>query len=148
MEAEFSALAGSGATTLLSLIVTDSWTQARALVGRLFSRAGAGGTTIAELDAARTRLLAADVGDAQATREITDRWHNQLYRLLQTASVTSDELHEVLACLQQMVSTSAARPVPVHNNINGGVQQGPVIQSGRITGLTFHVHGTGFPVQD
>ncbi|MFC9947859.1 hypothetical protein [Streptomyces pratensis] len=148
METEFAALAASGATTLVSLMVTDSWTQARAVVGRLFSRAGAGSTTIADLDAARTRLLAADVGDAQATREITDRWHTDLYRLLQTATVTSDELHEVLASLRQLGNTSMARPVPVHNHINGGVQHGPVVQSGQITGLTFHVHGTGLSAQD
>lgn len=145
MEAEFTALAASGATTLVSLMVTDSWTQARALVGRLLSRADAGGTTIADLDAARTRLLA---GDAQATCEITDRWHTDLYRLLQTASVTSAELHEVLTSLRQLVNTSVAHPVPVYNNVNGGVQHGPVIQSGRLTGLTFHVRGTGLPVED
>ncbi|TWF91763.1 hypothetical protein FHX80_1278 [Streptomyces brevispora] len=148
METEFAALAASGATTLVSLMVTDSWTQARELVGRLFSRAGAGSTTFADLDAARATLLATDVGDAQAAREITDRWHADLYRLLQTASVTRDDLHDVLTSLQQLGNTSAARPVPVHNAINGGVQHGPVIQSGRITGLTFHVHDPGLPVQD
>ncbi|RPK81251.1 MULTISPECIES: hypothetical protein [Streptomyces] len=147
METELAALAASGATTLVSLMVTDSWTQARAVVGRLFSRADASGTMIADLDATRTRLLAAGVGDAQATREITDRWHTDLYRLLQTASVTSAELHEVLTSLRQLVDTSVARPEPVHNHVNGGVQHGPVIQSGRITGLTIHVHDTSVPVQ-
>lgn len=148
MDTEFAALAASGASTLVSLMVTDSWAQARELVGRLFSRIGAGSPTIADLDAARARLLAADAGDAQTTREITDRWHAHLHRLLQTGSATSDDLHDVLTSLQQLVNVPAAHPVHVHNDINGGVQHGPVIQSGRITGLTLHVHGPGLPVQD
>lgn len=148
METEFAVLAASGATTLVSLMVTDSWGQARALVGRLFSRTGAGSTTVADLDADRARLLAGDADDTQATREVEDRWRADLYRLLQTDSVTVDDLYGVLSSLQQLVNTSAARPVPVHNAISGGVQHGPVIQSGRITGLTFHVHGPGLPVQD
>ncbi|MGW0938479.1 hypothetical protein [Streptomyces sp. NPDC002666] len=115
------------------------------LLGQQPPLADAGGTTIADLDAARTRLLA---GDAQATCEITNRWHTDLYRLLQTASVTSAELHEVLTSLRQLINPSVAHPVPVHNNVNGGVQHGPVIQSGRITELTFHVRGTGLPVVD
>jgi hypothetical protein len=147
MDTEFAALAASGATTLVSLMVTDSWAQARELVGRLFSRTGAGGATIADLDAARARLLAADADDAQ-TREITDRWHVHLHRLLQTGSATSDDLQDVLASLQQLVNVPATAPIAVHNDIKGGIQHGPVIQSGRIAGLTFHVHGPGFPMQD
>ncbi|MEE4493047.1 hypothetical protein [Streptomyces sp. BE230] len=148
METEFAALAASGATTLVSLMVTDSWVQARDLVGRLFSRTGAGDATVAGLDADRARLLAGEADDAQATREITERWHAGLYRLLRTDSATVDDLHDVLSSLQQLASTPAARPVPVRNAINGGVQHGPVIQSGRITGLTFHVQGPGLPAQD
>ncbi|MFD3547748.1 hypothetical protein ACFWUW_19460 [Streptomyces sp. NPDC058655] len=148
MDTEIAALAASGASTLVSLMVTDSWVQARELVGRLFSRTGAGGATIADLDTARARLLAGGADDAQTTREITDRWHVHLHRLLQTGSATSDDLRDVLTSLQQLVNVPAVLPVPVHNNINGGVQHGPVIQSGRITGLAFHVHGPGLPVQD
>ncbi|MGW4231943.1 hypothetical protein ACWEF9_22060 [Streptomyces sp. NPDC004980] len=148
MEPEFAALAASGATTLVSLMVTDSWGQARALVGRLFSRTGAGSATVAVLDADRARLLARDADDTQTTREVEDRWRADLYRLLQTDSVTVDALHGVLSSLQQLVNSPAARPTPVHNVISGGVQHGPVVQSGRITGLTFHVNGSDLPVQE
>jgi hypothetical protein len=149
MDTEFAALAASGATTLVSLMVTDSWAQARELVGRLFSRADTGGATIAELEDARARLLAADADDgAQAAREITDQCHAHLHRLLRTGSTTTDDLQDVLTSLQQLVNGPGSVPIAVHNDINGGVQHGPVIQSGRISGLTFHVHGSGLPVQD
>ncbi|MEK8142166.1 hypothetical protein NKH18_05145 [Streptomyces sp. M10(2022)] len=109
METEFAVLAASGATTLVSLMVTDSWVQARALAGRLFSRTGAGGATVADLDADRARLLTGDADDTQATHEIKDRWRADLYRLLQTDSVTVDDLYDVLS----LSSSWSTRPRPV-----------------------------------
>jgi hypothetical protein len=146
MDTELAALAASGATTLVSLMVTDSWTQARELVGRLLSRTGADGATLADLDDTRVRLLGAAADDGtQTTRELTARWHVHLHRLLQTGSATRDELLDVVTSLQQLAVVSEALPAPVHNSISGGVQHGPVIQSGRITGLTFHVNNPGSP---
>ncbi|MFF1505673.1 hypothetical protein ACFVZR_39070 [Streptomyces sp. NPDC058316] len=149
METELAALAASGATTLVSLMVTDSWAQARELVGRLISRTGSDRATVTDLETARARLLAADARDgAQTAQEITGQWLDHLHHLLQTGSVTSGDLHDVLTSLQRLATTSEPHPGVVHNDINGGVQHGPVIQSGRITGLTFHVHDPAVPRQD
>lgn len=127
-------------------MVTDSWTQARDLLGRLLSRTSP--TAIADLNDTRARLLAADErNEAQTAREITTQWHVHLHHLLQTGSVTSDNLRDVLTSLQQLANTSAPHPAAVHNNINGGVQHGPVIQSGRIAGLTLHVQDHSAPGQ-
>ncbi|WP_405483088.1 hypothetical protein [Streptomyces sp. NBC_00009] len=146
MDIELAALAASGATTLVSLMVTDSWTQARDLIGRLLSRTAP--AAIADLDDMRTRLLAADERNgAQTAREITTQWQVHLHHLLQTGSLTSDNLRDVLTSLQQLADTSAPHPAVVHNDINGGVQHGPVIQSGQITGLTLHVQDRSAPRQ-
>ncbi|GGQ05656.1 hypothetical protein GCM10010266_31290 [Streptomyces griseomycini] len=149
MDSELAALAASGATTLVSLMVTDSWTHARDLVGRFFSRSGADGIAITDLDTARTRLLAAEATeDTQTTRDITEQWHTYLQRLLQAGSATGDDLRGLLTSLQRIANNSDRQPGTVHNNIGGGVQHGPVIQSGRIAGLTFHVHHVAAPTQD
>lgn len=147
MDVELAALAASGATTLVSLMVTDSWTQARDLVGRLLSRTGP--AAVADLDDTRTRLLAADErnGD-QIARDITAQWQTHLHHLLQTGAVTSENLRDVLSSLERLADTSAPHPGVVHNDISGGVQHGPVIQSGRITGLTVHVQDRSAPGQD
>lgn len=92
MDSELAALAASGATTLVSLMVTDSWTHAREVVGRFLARIGSDGSAIADLDNARTRLL--NTGATEDVQAIAD-----------------------------------------------------VIQSGRITGLTFHVHQPPAPNQ-
>ncbi|GAA3378579.1 hypothetical protein GCM10020367_58660 [Streptomyces sannanensis] len=139
MDSELATLAASGATTLVSLLVTDSWTHARELVRRFFSRIGSDGTAIADLDTARTRLLAAETaGNAQTTREIRDQWHAFLRHLLQEGSVTGDDLRDLLTSLQGVANADTQQSA-VHNTISGGAQYGPVIQSGRISRLTFHV---------
>ncbi|MGX4694403.1 hypothetical protein [Streptomyces sp. JNUCC 63] len=149
MDSELAALAASGATTLVSLMVTDSWTHARDLAGRFFSRNGADDTAITDLDTARTQLLAAEATeDTQTTRDITEQWHACLQHLLQASSATGDDLRDLLTSLQRIANNPDIQPGTVHNDLRGGVQHGPVIQSGRITGLTFHVHHAAAPAQD
>ncbi|MCQ8771138.1 hypothetical protein [Streptomyces telluris] len=141
MDSELAAIAATGATTLVSLMVTDSWTRARELVGRFLSRTGSDAAAIADLDNARTQLLAAEAAeDEQAASDVRTHWHARLQPLLEAGSLTSDDLRVLLTSLQQLAATSATRQGTVHNSVNGGVQHSPVIQSGRITGLTFHVH--------
>ncbi|WP_406357333.1 hypothetical protein OHB56_33210 [Streptomyces sp. NBC_01635] len=136
MDSELAALAASGATTLVSLMVTDSWTHAHDLVGRFFSRSGADGTAITDLDTARTQLLAAEAAeDTQTACDITEQWHACLQRLLQAGSATGDDLRDLLTSLQRIADNSDPQPSTVRNDISGGVQHGPVIQSGRIAGL-------------
>ncbi|ROQ63255.1 hypothetical protein EDD93_5998 [Streptomyces sp. 840.1] len=149
MTAEPAALAAAGATTLVSLMVTDAWAQARQLVGRLVARGSSDGAPVAELDAGRATLLAADARDrARATREITAQWHIRLHELLRTGAVTGNDLGELLASLQRITDTAGPGPVTVHNSITGGVHEGPVIQSGHITGLTLHIRDPAASVPD
>jgi hypothetical protein len=139
MDAELAALAATGATTLVSLMVTDSWTHARALVGRFFSRSEADSTAIADLDSSRTQMLGAAAPE-NTTRELTEQWHARMYHLMQAGLASRSELQDLLASLQRLATVPDAQPGSVHNEIGGGVQHGPVIQTGRITGLTFHAH--------
>jgi hypothetical protein len=148
MDSELAALAASGATTLVSLMVTDSWTHARELVGRFLARTGSNATAIADLDNARTRLLTTDATEDEPTiTDVRAQWHVYLQQLVEAGSVTSGELRILLTSLQQLAATSVTCRGAVRNDINGGVQHGPVIQSGRITGLTFHAHQPPAPNQ-
>ncbi|MGP4048556.1 hypothetical protein [Streptomyces sp. 2A115] len=149
MDSELAALAASGATTLVSLMVTDSWTHARELVARFLARIGSDATAIADMADARTRLLTADDAEhEQAINAVRAQWQVRLQQLVETGSVTRGELRLLLTSLQQLDATSATQVRTVHNDINGGVQHGPIIQSGRIAGLTFHAHQPPAPEQD
>ncbi|MFE6281134.1 hypothetical protein [Streptomyces sp. NPDC057877] len=138
MDAEVAAMAASGATTLVSLMVTDSWAHARALMGRFLARAGADTTAITCLDDARTRLLrTGTTADEHATSGIAAEWQTHLCRLVETEALTGEDLSALGASLRQLAATAASRPATVHNTVSGGTQHGPIVQAGTVTGLAF-----------
>lgn len=129
---ELAALAASGATSLVGLMVSDSWNHARERVGRFFARDRKHEDAAAELDRARHRLIAAQGGDESAMRDISAEWQSYLHLLLCTSPTAAEEFRSMLKSLGD---TLAAQKSPdVSNVINGGVQHGPVIQTGQITG--------------
>lgn len=140
MDSELAVLAVSGATTLVSLMVTDSWTHARELVGRYLARTGAGPDTFDDLQDARTRLLAAEATERErAAHEISRRYGDRLRRLAEADDGGDEALRALLTSLRQLSTSAADRWRTVDNRISGGVQHGPVVQSGTVTGLTFHM---------
>ncbi|SPE47639.1 hypothetical protein SNS2_0044 [Streptomyces netropsis] len=97
MDSELAALAAAGATTLVSLMVT-------------------------------IQLLATEAPeDEQAASRVRAEWHARLQPLLEAGSLTSDDLRVLLRSLQRIAATSATRQGTVHNEVNGGVQHGPVM---------------------
>ncbi|MFD8894341.1 hypothetical protein [Streptomyces sp. NPDC059566] len=136
MDSELTTLAASGATTLLALMVTDSWRHARDLVARRLARTPTGRATIADLDTARARLLSADTAqEGQTALDIAVH----LRRAVDSGALTADDLRALSMTLEQLAAPSPRHPITVHNEITGGTQHGPVIQSGRITDLTVGV---------
>ncbi|MBP2041520.1 hypothetical protein [Streptomyces avidinii] len=115
-------------------MVTDSWTHARGLVARRFAHTTTGGATVTGLDDARARLLSADTAQEEQTA-LDIALH--LRRAVDSGDLTADELRALSTALEQLAAPPPAHPVTVHNEITGGTQHGPVIQSGRITGLSF-----------
>lgn len=144
MDSELAVLAASGATTLVSLMVTDSWAHARELVRHVLARTGSDTVALSDLDDTRSLLLTAPDGTAeeQAAAGARTQWQVLLQRLLEAGALTEGDLRVLLSSLQQLASASESVQGTVHNSINGGVHHGPVVQSGRITGLTFHIQGT------
>ncbi|MEU3795984.1 hypothetical protein AB0F07_40475 [Streptomyces fructofermentans] len=138
MDGELAALTASGATTLVSLMVTDSWTHARELLRRFLSPSDPDGSALTNLDAARTRLLTAQsTGHPHESCGTVEQWDAYLQHLLEVGAISSHQLRTLLTSLQRLEGKEV-RPTSVRNSISGGVQRGPVIQSGQITSLTLH----------
>ncbi|KNE83464.1 MULTISPECIES: hypothetical protein [Streptomyces] len=138
MEAELLALAGTGATTLVGLMVSDSWTHIRQRLTDFFSRTGSLPEPMGELEASRRQVIAARrAGDDLAVADVEAAWRAQLCRILGSDPVASQELRALLVDLVRATSDRAS-PDTVHNVVSGGVHNAPVVQSGRITGLTIH----------
>ncbi|MGX1541177.1 hypothetical protein [Streptomyces adustus] len=138
MDSELAALTASGATTLVSLMVTDSWTHVRELLHRFLSRRDPDSPTVTDIDALRARLLTPQPTDhPYQTRDTVEQLDTYLRHLLEAHAFSGTDLRTLLTALQR-IQTNAAAPITVRNSINGGVQHGPVIQAGQITGLTLH----------
>ncbi|MFF9352368.1 hypothetical protein [Streptomyces sp. NPDC014734] len=150
MEAELAALAASGATTLVGLMVSDVWAQARDRVAGLFAHGGdrsAGELARIErsqaeqLQASREALLTARASQDEATAaDITQEWEARLRRLLRGDPAMADELRRLLDELRPQLPQQPA--VSVHNTISDGEFHAPVFQAARISGVRFGVSGS------
>ncbi|MDJ0343941.1 hypothetical protein QMK19_27935 [Streptomyces sp. H10-C2] len=139
MEAELVALATSGATTLVGLMVSESWAQARGRLVALFSRGRTEATAAVEdeLDGSRDEVVRAlAASDEPTVADVEAAWRLRLRRLLQADPAAADELRAVLEELGSELPP--AETSVVHNRISGGVQHGPVMQGRDFASLTFH----------
>ncbi|WP_171162524.1 hypothetical protein [Streptomyces sp. I05A-00742] len=146
MEAELAALAASGATTLVGLMVSETWSQARERVVRFFARRGAGGAVDEELRLSGEELVVArESEDELAMADIEAEWRMKLRRALQADPGAAEELRLMLAELAPGAGSDTS--VTVHNSVSGGVQNGPVLQGQQFSNLTFHNSGPVPPAQ-
>jgi hypothetical protein len=146
VEAELTALAVSGATTLVGLMVSETWTQARDRVARFFARGGDEGPAVEELGRSQQELMAARAAqDDLAGADIEAVWRARLRRVLQADLQAAEELRSLLAELEPSIDDKQG--AAVHNSISGGVQNGPVFQGQHFSGLTFGGSGAVPPEQ-
>lgn len=146
MEAELAALAASGATTLVGLMVSETWAQARDRVARFFARGGDESSAGEELQLSQQELMVAHAEqDDLAGSDIEAVWRTRLRRVLLADPEAAEELRLLLAELDQ--NAQNAPSVSVHNSISGGVQNGPVFQGQNFSGLTFGGSGAVPPEQ-
>lgn len=96
---ELITLASSGATTLIGLMVTDGWKQARAKVAKLFG----GGVQQRiqevenELDQSRAQLVAAeDCQDGITISDLEAEWRSRLRRLLAAEPSAAAALRSII----------------------------------------------------
>ncbi|WP_031072708.1 hypothetical protein [Streptomyces sp. NRRL S-118] len=136
MEPELVALATTGATALVQLMVGETWEQARGRIATFFARrAGSDPEAVGEeLDTVREELLtAAESGDERTTAEARDdarvEWRARIRRTLQADPEAAAELREILDQLAPTPSVGQTT-VTTYNRIDGGVHHAPVIQSG------------------
>lgn len=85
MDSELSALAATGATTIVSLMMTDAWERTKQLVSGAFGHKDAQAAEIVakRLDMSQAELVAAQTsGDPEVVDELTAEWRGRLRRLL------------------------------------------------------------------
>ncbi|MFJ4709278.1 hypothetical protein ACIP6I_31115 [Streptomyces anulatus] len=139
MEAELTALAASGATAFVGLMVTEAWTQARGRVARFLARGEDVDVIDAELEESREELTAARAAaDDEAVADVEEEWRIRLRRALRANPEAADELRTLLEELSPLESAGPGPAVSVTNTISGGTQNGPVFQGQTFSALTFN----------
>jgi hypothetical protein len=130
MEAELVALATSGATTLITLMISDTWAQAKHRAAQVFGReSDEHDEVLGELESSRAALLQAiENGDGTRAAAIEGEWRSRLLRLLRSDPGLAEDLQ----------SLPAPPAGTVYNHISGRVRSDLVIQTGRIGGSVFH----------
>ncbi|MER8073378.1 NB-ARC domain-containing protein [Streptomyces sp. NPDC094034] len=142
MEAELAALAASGATTLVGLMVSESWERAKGGLVRFFRRRSSDEATEEELQAARDELeTARAAGDAGTRAEVQARLRQRLEGMFQEDPATAQELAQMLSELAPDASRAFI------NLVSGGANYyGPAFQGSHIHGgITFHVQPAPAP---
>lgn len=132
MDAELVALATSGATTLVGLLVTDGWNQARERFAALLSQTrGSQEAAEAELDHLREELMRADQsGDDARVADTTTELKMWLRRALENNTELSTELLKLVNEYRAYESTAAV--VMRDNNFHGSTAvQGNGVQANR-----------------
>ncbi|MER8184254.1 hypothetical protein [Kitasatospora sp. NPDC094015] len=127
MEAELVALATSGATTLVGLMVTEVWSEVRGRFGALFGRRRE--TVCEDMDAVREELIAAEDREA-AMAGAEAEWTARLRRALAADPAAADQLRSLLDELQQHGPQPGAGSA--NATITGGTFHQSVVQIGRI----------------
>lgn len=99
MDTELVALASTGASTLVALLATDAWEQARSAIGALWRRVSPAHAAAVEAQLATTHemlVAARERGDEQAARILAGEWQNRLSEVLAVDPQVADELRRVL----------------------------------------------------
>ena len=112
MDPELSALASAAATTLVQLLATAAWEQAKDVVGGLWRRAHPERVEAveAELENTRTSVVTArQAGDEQVEQHLVAEWCAQLRHLVAAHPQLGDDLRRVVAELDA-VQPDTAQP--------------------------------------
>ena len=122
MDAELVALASSGAGTLVTLMVTESWNEVKEKVAEVFGRRPGGAATVAgELDRSRADVVAArERGDVLAVADVAAQWSARLRQMLQEDPEAGPALAALLAPY-----LSAGGPGVAHTDIHDNEFRGP-----------------------
>ncbi|WP_328912135.1 MULTISPECIES: hypothetical protein [unclassified Streptomyces] len=146
MEAELTALAASGATTLVGLMVSDAWARTRQRLERFLARGGDGSAAARELQLSQEELVAARAaGDEGAAADIEAEWRTRLRRVLRADPAAAGELRALLA---ELDPAAGGGQVNVVNNSFSGVANGPVFQGQNYSIGSFHSGSAPVPVTD
>ncbi|MFJ4672163.1 hypothetical protein [Kitasatospora purpeofusca] len=129
METEIAQLVTTGAATVVGLMATEAWTQARSRLAALFGRGRDTEEVSAELEEIRVEVVRAD-GDAELVGDQAAELRNRLRRLLREDPQAAAELGSLL---REFTPRQQPGGSVYNHTVNHGTITESVVQAGRIT---------------
>lgn len=137
MDAELAALCSAAATTLVTLMTTDSWKHAKAGFTGLWRRHQVELSALVEADleaAAAAATAAQQAGDAQATAGLTAEWGSRLRRLVEADEQAAADARRLVEQLRPFLDSGTAGPVMMIARASGGSRVNQAGRDQRVTG--------------
>ncbi|MGH3915085.1 MAG: hypothetical protein ACRDTC_17010 [Pseudonocardiaceae bacterium] len=109
-------LTSTAATTVVQLLATAAWEQAKSAVGGLWRRVypERAETVEAELAENRVEILSArQAGDERAAQILVEEWRGRLRRLMAADPQLVDELRRVVAQLLLLLADALPQPTTI-----------------------------------
>lgn len=131
MDTELAALWSAAATTLVTLMASDSWQRVKAGFAGLWRHhhPAQADAVEADLDAAQAALVAArEAGDEETVTDLTAEWRSRLRRASGQDSVFAAEVRNLVEEFRPLLSGAPARPVVMIARASGSSR---VNQAGR-----------------
>jgi hypothetical protein len=134
MDSELVVLASVAAATVIQIMTTDAWDQAKVAVAGLWRRVQPDqASSVAEsLDAARQDLLVARrASDEQVELDLVAEWRTRFRRLLTAYPQLEEEVRGLVAELADAAASASARGEITVTNQATVTGRGRVYQAGR-----------------
>jgi hypothetical protein len=134
MDPELVALAGTAATTVVTLLATDGWEKAKQAIGTLWRRARPERAEWIEDAVSGSRedlLVARDRGDDTVERELIAQWDSQIRRLLAADPDAAVLLAELVERELKPALAATTAPQSITTTVQASAQHGMSIAIGR-----------------
>ncbi|MFB7323622.1 hypothetical protein [Streptomyces sp. NPDC056190] len=132
MDAAALALVTASANSLVSLMTSEAWEQAKSGLAALFRRGRRGDVAVIEdeLDeSARELRLSLENGDQETQDELRQQWRGKLRRLILDDPELTGELRSLLEAWSSLTTDAASDPPTIHQ-IATARDHGRVYQQG------------------
>lgn len=130
MDTEIAALASTAAASVVTLLTTDLWAQAKSEIVAFWRRFRPAQAEVVEADLTEAHDEAS-TGDEAVIQALTTEWESRLRRLAAADAEAAAELRETAGVLARMLAQTTGQPgatITQHATASG---HGTVIQAGR-----------------
>jgi hypothetical protein len=120
VDTESAVLASTAAATMVTLLTTDAWAQAKKEIGGLWRRSRPEHADAVEADLTEARdeaLAAAESEDERIALALTVEWESRLRRLVAADATAAAELARVVTALSGLLERTTAEREKRHENI-------------------------------